>query len=157
MVFECTIYYLQIMDRFLVRNVTKGAESGKRKKFLDNDANTEAAGDTEQRERTHKISKKNNFDVKEPQPETGETLGQTFSEIVAADLVWKKVKKTNLDLSYTLLFCKSIADAVLELLEKEVVYFTGDLAKVQVFGRWHNIPRKQVMTDHVSGRFKRLN
>jgi hypothetical protein len=28
-------------------------------------------------------------------------------------------------------------------LEKEIVYFTGDLATVKVFGKKHNLPRKQ--------------
>lgn len=29
-------------------------------------------------------------------------------------------------------------------LENEVKYFTGDLAKVRVFGKWHDLPRQQV-------------
>ncbi|KAK3866887.1 hypothetical protein Pcinc_027597 [Petrolisthes cinctipes] len=132
------------MDRFLMRNVTKGTTTVKRKKSLDNDDDVETAEDTETMQRSQKISKKNNFDDEnEPQTERIETLCQTFSEILTTDLVWKKVIKSNLDLSHTILFSKGIANTVMELLEEEVVYFTGDLAKVQVFGRWHNIPRKQ--------------
>lgn len=57
---------------------------------------------------------------------------------------WRKITSENLDLSYTILFPKRTADMIFERLENEVEYFSGDLLKVQVFGKWHQIPRKQV-------------
>ncbi|XP_028680766.1 DNA oxidative demethylase ALKBH2 [Erpetoichthys calabaricus] len=58
-------------------------------------------------------------------------------------LTWKKIEAEGLDCDYTLLFQRSEADIVLKELEKEVEYFSGDLAKVHVFGKLHNIPRRQ--------------
>ncbi|KAK1160116.1 DNA oxidative demethylase ALKBH2-like [Acipenser oxyrinchus oxyrinchus] len=58
-------------------------------------------------------------------------------------LPWKKIEAEGLDCDYTLLFHRLQADSHFQQLEKEVEYFSGDLAKVQVFGKFHNIPRKQ--------------
>jgi hypothetical protein len=51
---------------------------------------------------------------------------------------------------------------IFRALEDTLEYFTGDMTKVQVFGKWHPIPRKQVrvvsawtkdmnMVDHLHG------
>ncbi|XP_044131288.1 DNA oxidative demethylase ALKBH2 [Bufo gargarizans] len=57
---------------------------------------------------------------------------------------WKRIREENLNCDYTSLFNKAEADEIFQQLEKDIVYFTGDLSKVQVYGKWHNVPRKQV-------------
>ncbi|PNJ82906.1 ALKBH2 isoform 5, partial [Pongo abelii] len=56
---------------------------------------------------------------------------------------WRHIRAEGLDCSYTVLFGKAEADEIFQELEKEVEYFTGALARVQVFGKWHSVPRKQ--------------
>ncbi|KAB1255553.1 DNA oxidative demethylase ALKBH2 [Camelus dromedarius] len=56
---------------------------------------------------------------------------------------WRHIRAEGLDCDYTVLFGKEEADEIFQELEKEVEYFTGALARVQVFGKWHNVPRKQ--------------
>ncbi|XP_068095557.1 DNA oxidative demethylase ALKBH2 [Hyperolius riggenbachi] len=58
--------------------------------------------------------------------------------------VWKRIQADNLSCDYTILFTKAEANEIFQKLEKELVYFSGDLSKVQVFGKWHSVPRKQV-------------
>jgi hypothetical protein len=41
------------------------------------------------------------------------------------------------------LFPKAECQNLFTRLEEEVVYFTGQLATVKVFGKIHNVPRKQ--------------
>ena len=60
------------------------------------------------------------------------------------NLKWKKVKALDLDLDYCIFFNKTQADRLLHLLENELEYNTGQLAKVHIFGKWMDIPRKQV-------------
>ncbi|XP_062890278.1 DNA oxidative demethylase ALKBH2 [Mobula hypostoma] len=57
---------------------------------------------------------------------------------------WKHLRADGLNCDYTKLFTKSEADDIFLELERTLEYFSGDLTKVQVFGKWHNIPRKQV-------------
>ncbi|XP_051923751.1 DNA oxidative demethylase ALKBH2 isoform X2 [Hippocampus zosterae] len=56
---------------------------------------------------------------------------------------WQKIESEGLDCDYALLFTQHEADHLFQKLEKEVVYSTGDEAKVQVFGKVYDIPRKQ--------------
>ncbi|XP_055970465.1 DNA oxidative demethylase ALKBH2 [Sorex fumeus] len=56
---------------------------------------------------------------------------------------WQRIRAEGLDCDYTLLFGKAEADEIFLELEREVEYFTGALARVQVFGKWHTVPRKQ--------------
>ncbi|XP_021172659.2 DNA oxidative demethylase ALKBH2 [Fundulus heteroclitus] len=56
---------------------------------------------------------------------------------------WQKIEAEGLDCDYALLFLKEEADELFRQLEEEVVYSTGEEAKVQVFGKVYNIPRKQ--------------
>ncbi|KAM6166208.1 DNA oxidative demethylase ALKBH2 isoform 1-T2 [Erethizon dorsatum] len=56
---------------------------------------------------------------------------------------WRHIQAEGLDCDYTVLFGKAEADEIFQDLEKEVEYFTGALARVLVFGKWHNVPRKQ--------------
>ncbi|XP_068845672.1 DNA oxidative demethylase ALKBH2 isoform X1 [Capricornis sumatraensis] len=65
------------------------------------------------------------------------------NEVDSAGLSWRRIQAEGLDCDYTVLFGKAEADEIFQELEKEVEYFTGALARVQVFGKWHNVPRKQ--------------
>ncbi|XP_018604531.1 DNA oxidative demethylase ALKBH2 [Scleropages formosus] len=58
-------------------------------------------------------------------------------------LPWQKIEAEGLDCDYALLFSRQKADELFKQLEEEVQYFTGEKAKVQVFGKFHDIPRKQ--------------
>lgn len=58
-------------------------------------------------------------------------------------LSWRKFSGEGLDVDYCRLLPAAQADRALAELEKSVDYYTGDLAKVFVFGRWHQIPRQQ--------------
>lgn len=57
---------------------------------------------------------------------------------------FQQIKSENLLLEYSTLFQPLVCAELLAALEQELEYFTGDLARVRVFGKWHNIPRKQV-------------
>ncbi|KAA0203924.1 hypothetical protein HAZT_HAZT003493 [Hyalella azteca] len=57
---------------------------------------------------------------------------------------WQRITAEHLNLDYAVVFPKIIAAKIFDALEKELEYFTGDLARVKVFGKWHDIPRKQV-------------
>lgn len=59
-------------------------------------------------------------------------------------LVMRKIRREGLDLDYINFFGKTTADYVFRRLESEVEYFTGDLLKIRVYGKWRTIPRKQV-------------
>ncbi|XP_060699466.1 DNA oxidative demethylase ALKBH2 isoform X1 [Hemiscyllium ocellatum] len=61
-----------------------------------------------------------------------------------AECSWKQLRAEGLNCDYTKIFTKSEADDIFLQLEKELEYFSGEQTKVQVFGKWHNIPRKQV-------------
>uniref|UniRef100_A0A3P9MCJ2 DNA oxidative demethylase ALKBH2 n=1 Tax=Oryzias latipes TaxID=8090 RepID=A0A3P9MCJ2_ORYLA len=56
---------------------------------------------------------------------------------------WQKIQAEGLDCDYALIFSKKEADELFKHLEEEVVYSTGEEAKVQVYGKVYNIPRKQ--------------
>ncbi|KAM4857864.1 DNA oxidative demethylase ALKBH2 [Urocitellus parryii] len=56
---------------------------------------------------------------------------------------WRHIRAEGLDCDYTVLFGKAEADEIFRQLEEKVEYFTGALARVQVFGKWHSVPRKQ--------------
>ncbi|KAK3539138.1 hypothetical protein QTP86_026965, partial [Hemibagrus guttatus] len=56
---------------------------------------------------------------------------------------WQKIEAQELDCDYGLLFSKEVANRLFMQLEEEVEYFTGDEAKVQVYGKMYSVPRKQ--------------
>lgn len=56
---------------------------------------------------------------------------------------WQKIEADGLDCDYSLLFDKEEADHLFNQLEEEVEYFTGDQAKLQVYGKSYSVPRKQ--------------
>ncbi|XP_005105094.2 DNA oxidative demethylase ALKBH2 [Aplysia californica] len=66
----------------------------------------------------------------------------TISTGVKVD--WTQIRKENLDVDHTILYSRREAYAILARCEKELSYNEGDLAKIQMFGKWINIPRKQV-------------
>lgn len=111
------------MDRFLVKSAPRGL-LGKRQP-AQTGGGPAALGDGEESSR------------KRPRRETPE------NGVDLAGPSWQRIRAEGLDCDYTVLFGKAEADEIFQELEKEVEYFTGALARVQVFGKWHNVPRKQ--------------
>ncbi|NXG48164.1 ALKB2 demethylase, partial [Psilopogon haemacephalus] len=62
----------------------------------------------------------------------------------SAEPLWREIRAEGLSCDYRLLFGKAEADEIFQQLEEEVEYFEGEMTKLQVFGKWHDIPRKQV-------------
>ncbi|GFR96800.1 DNA oxidative demethylase ALKBH2, partial [Elysia marginata] len=56
---------------------------------------------------------------------------------------WRVIKGENLKLRYSLLYSKAEARGLLTRCEEELSYNTGNLAKVKIFGKLIDIPRKQ--------------
>ncbi|XP_039218652.1 DNA oxidative demethylase ALKBH2 [Crotalus tigris] len=57
---------------------------------------------------------------------------------------WKEIRAEGLSCDYTVLYGRVQADEAFQQLEKEVEYFEGEFTKLHIFGKWHDIPRKQV-------------
>ncbi|XP_061674335.1 DNA oxidative demethylase ALKBH2 isoform X2 [Syngnathoides biaculeatus] len=72
-----------------------------------------------------------------------EELADAEDEEFSDPVPWRKIESENLDCDYALLFTKEEADRLFQKLEEEVIYSTGEEAKVQVFGKVYDIPRKQ--------------
>ncbi|KAH3888834.1 DNA oxidative demethylase ALKBH2-like [Dreissena polymorpha] len=64
--------------------------------------------------------------------------------LVNEQLEWREIRRENLNCDYCVLFGKKNADRILEECERCLSYNEGQLAKVQIYGKWHDIPRKQV-------------
>ncbi|XP_068616819.1 DNA oxidative demethylase ALKBH2 [Brachionichthys hirsutus] len=80
----------------------------------------------------------------EEEEESGEEEDEHLtSDEFSHPVPWQKIEAEGLDCDYALLFCKEEADCLFRKLEEEVAYSTGEEAKVQVFGKVYNIPRKQ--------------
>jgi len=60
------------------------------------------------------------------------------------ELKWVKYSAENLSVDFCVFYDKSKADYIYAKLEEECDWNTGKAAQVMIFGRWHNIPRKQV-------------
>uniref|UniRef100_A0A1B6CYH9 DNA oxidative demethylase ALKBH2 n=1 Tax=Clastoptera arizonana TaxID=38151 RepID=A0A1B6CYH9_9HEMI len=61
------------------------------------------------------------------------------------NIKWHNISSENLELQYVPTFLiNSEADTLFKVLESDLQYFSGDLAKVKVYGKWHPIPRQQV-------------
>ncbi|KAI8487928.1 Alpha-ketoglutarate-dependent dioxygenase alkB 2 [Branchiostoma belcheri] len=56
----------------------------------------------------------------------------------------RKLRGENFNCDYTVLYRPSVASTLFQACEEEFVYNTGDLARVQIFGKYRDIPRKQV-------------
>ncbi|XP_067650376.1 DNA oxidative demethylase ALKBH2-like [Haliotis asinina] len=61
-----------------------------------------------------------------------------------SDPKWQRITRNNLDCDYLQLYSRSEADELLAECERVIEYNSGHLARVQIFGKWHDIPRKQV-------------
>uniref|UniRef100_UPI00358EE341 DNA oxidative demethylase ALKBH2-like n=1 Tax=Myxine glutinosa TaxID=7769 RepID=UPI00358EE341 len=73
------------------------------------------------------------------------TPGSGRSRCAATESVldWHFIRDVGLDCDYVRLYSKSVADDLLTACEEQIKYFSGDLARVRIFGKWHNIPRQQ--------------
>ena len=58
-----------------------------------------------------------------------------------SELNWRKITAENLNLDYAIMFTQQEAYRIYNHLENEIAY--ENESKVQVFGKWHNVPRKQ--------------
>nr|CAB3221255.1 alpha-ketoglutarate-dependent dioxygenase alkB homolog 3 [Phallusia mammillata] len=56
----------------------------------------------------------------------------------------KYYEKENFNVNYRMLFSKNEADELFHQLESNVDYYSGDLARIKMFGKWVNIPRQHV-------------
>lgn len=56
----------------------------------------------------------------------------------------RKIKSSNFDCDYGILYSPEEAWAIMQKCESLVEYLAGPCSKVQVFGKWHNVPRKHV-------------
>ncbi|KAL6465791.1 hypothetical protein MHYP_G00259240 [Metynnis hypsauchen] len=75
--------------------------------------------------------------------QTCETVEDDEDEEFSHPIPWRKIEAEGLDCDHGLLFSKEEADRLFSRLEEEVEYFTGDQAKVQVYGKLHSVPRQQ--------------
>ncbi|GIY47088.1 DNA oxidative demethylase ALKBH2, partial [Caerostris extrusa] len=64
--------------------------------------------------------------------------------LITVDFKWKNITDVNLKLRYAKIFSNITSKYIFDRLENETKYYSGDLLKVMVYGKWHNIPRKQV-------------
>ncbi|XP_073972223.1 DNA oxidative demethylase ALKBH2-like [Rhodnius prolixus] len=61
------------------------------------------------------------------------------------EIRWVDFTGEQLQMRYSPNFLKKeVADKLFDTLENEVQYFSGDLTKIRVFGKWRDIPRQQV-------------
>jgi len=111
------------MDRFLVKGAL-GALLGKREREVSGEGPAGLRGDEESSR-------------KRPRAETPGNAGPL------AGPSWRHIRAEGLSCDYTVLFGKAEADKIFQELEQGVEYFTGALARIQVFGKWHSVPRKQ--------------
>ncbi|OCU01845.1 DNA oxidative demethylase ALKBH2 [Xenopus laevis] len=96
---------------------------------------------------TSKRGRVGSNDLNKPNEEPLTKKANTHKDTVCLipdHFIWKKLQAENLDCDYTSLFSKNEADDIFQKLEKDIVYFSGNLSRVMVFGKWHNVPRKQV-------------
>ncbi|XP_029778395.1 DNA oxidative demethylase ALKBH2 isoform X2 [Suricata suricatta] len=111
------------MDRFLVKGAL-GHPVGKRKREASGEGPAGQQGDQESGR-------------KRPRAE----MSRSTDHLAVPS--WQHIRAEGLNCDYTVLFGKAEADKIFQELEREVEYFTGALARVQVFGKWHPVPRKQ--------------
>ncbi|XP_074700789.1 DNA oxidative demethylase ALKBH2 isoform X2 [Strix aluco] len=83
--------------------------------------------------------------VKRPSGETGGGGKRPRPEAPASGQpLWQEIRAEGLSCDYRLLFSKAEADEIFQQLEEEVEYFEGEMTKLHVFGKWHDIPRRQI-------------
>lgn len=62
---------------------------------------------------------------------------------VVTEMEWHKISGENLDVDYGIMMTEKEAGRFFADLEDQVRYLEGDLAKVNIFGKWQQIPRQQ--------------
>ena len=72
------------------------------------------------------------------------TIDEVVFFSVQDEVKWREIRNEHLVCDYCQLFRRKDADVVLNKCEEYLTYNTGELSQVKIFGRWHNIPRKQV-------------
>ncbi|KAL3856299.1 hypothetical protein ACJMK2_011069 [Sinanodonta woodiana] len=93
---------------------------------------------------------KKRFKISEPDPVVqgasvnSEFKSETGVPKLKCEIIWREIRAENLNCDYACLYSASEADDLLAKCETTLVYNTGHLAKVNIFGKWHDIPRKQV-------------
>lgn len=111
------------MDRFLVKGLSR-VLLGKREQEQTGEGPAELGEDGESTtKRSRRATPRSGIDLAGPS--------------------WQRLRAEGLHCDYTVLFVKAEADEIFRELEQQVEYFTGALARVQVFGKWHSVPRKQ--------------
>ncbi|XP_063310757.1 DNA oxidative demethylase ALKBH2 isoform X2 [Pelobates fuscus] len=83
-------------------------------------------------------------------PEKAKLRKNEDDRLLAEHLTWKEIRAEGLSCDYTLLYTKTEADVIFQQLEREITYFPEDLSRVQVYGKWHNVPRKQTDTHEIT-------
>jgi len=94
-------------------------------------------------EEPDKPTRKLKLEDEEPSNSTPKLEGDELSNITP-ELKWRKLTAENLNCDYVMLYTKHEADQLFQECSDILEYNTGHLAKVKVFGKWHDIPRKQV-------------
>ncbi|WAR02552.1 ALKB2-like protein [Mya arenaria] len=102
-------------------------------KFLVNKRKLESADDFDENHHTKKYKQ-----------EANDYEALSIKTLIIRPLKWRDLRAENLDCDYGILFSKVNADRILCQCERMLNYNEGQLAKVKIFGKWHDIPRKQV-------------
>ncbi|CAB3234757.1 unnamed protein product [Arctia plantaginis] len=71
-------------------------------------------------------------------------IGMEKLKEINSVIEWKNIKQEDLDLEYSVVIPKNIANKLFQELEETLEYFTGDLSKIKVFGKEYPLPRQQV-------------
>ncbi|XP_047505529.1 DNA oxidative demethylase ALKBH2-like [Pieris napi] len=67
-----------------------------------------------------------------------------LKELIIDEIAWKSIKNDGLDIEYSTPIPRALASAIIKELDETLEYFTGDLAKIRVFGKIYPLPRQQV-------------
>ncbi|XP_067862161.1 DNA oxidative demethylase ALKBH2 [Heptranchias perlo] len=129
------------MDKFVIKQ-SKNPENHKSERCeIKWQMDKEVVDSSDERAESPRKKLKSNRESEETEP-----LALLAEQELVRDVEysWKRIRAEGLDCDYTKIFTKSEADDIFLQLEKVLEYFSGDLTKVQVFGKWHNIPRQQV-------------
>jgi hypothetical protein len=96
--------------------------------------------------KTESVDKHMNSDkqIKSDKGDNSKDADCAISKNGAKSLSWRELRAENLVCDYCMLFNKSQADNIFEECEKLLTYNDGKLAQIKLFGKWINIPRKQV-------------
>ena len=77
-------------------------------------------------------------------PKAKESESENHQQDTPLKIKMKHIKSENLNCDYCQLYKRSEADDLLRRCESELEYNSGKLAQIQIFGKWIDIPRKQV-------------